>query len=73
MEQYMKTLKDYVSTYVYRERSMVEDTLGFFTKYILLFSTMRRGMWDKNEEPSMFDEELEGGRGKRSVTLDRQN
>jgi hypothetical protein len=43
------------------ERYALKETLGFCTKYLVDFTTIRHWMWDDKEDPSMFDEMFEGG------------
>jgi hypothetical protein len=73
MERYMKSLKDYVRTKAQLEDSMakgyiLDDTLGFCMEYMSRLTAIRRRIWDDKEEPSLFDEELEGGGVKRVMS-----
>ncbi len=66
IEKYLKTLKGYVGNRTKLEGSMVkrytiEEIVGFCTEYLVDFTTTRCRVWDDKEDPSMFDEVLEGG------------
>jgi len=63
-EWMMKVLKDYVYSMVQPKGSMVEgyvleETLGFVTKYLQEFEHVSRRVWDAEEE-GVFGEVLEG-------------
>jgi hypothetical protein len=65
MEQYMKTLKDYVRAYGKPEGCMaeaysMEETLGFCSEYMERYGATSRRVWDANEEQAMHDEMVEG-------------
>ena len=63
IEQYMKTLKDYVRTFAHPEGSIAEgyrmdDTLGFCTEYMRQYQGTVHRVWDPQEEAIMTDEIL---------------
>jgi hypothetical protein len=65
IERYLKSVKDYVRTYVRLEASMAEgyamsETLGYCTKYMDRFQSTRRRVWDDKEENTMNDEIVQG-------------
>jgi hypothetical protein len=65
IEQYMKTLKDYVRTYAHPEGSIAEgyqmdDTLGFCTEYMHQYRGSTHRVWDVEEDATMNDEILRG-------------
>ena len=44
----------------------IVEALGFCTEYMQEYTTTTRRMWDDKEDPSMYDEILEGnGRARR--------
>jgi hypothetical protein len=66
IERYLKTLKGYVGKRAKLEGSMakrytIEETVGFCIEYLVDFIATRHRVWDDKEDPSMFDELLEGG------------
>jgi hypothetical protein len=68
VEQYMKTLKDYVRTYAQLEASMAEgyvmsETLGYCTEYMQRFPGTLCRVWDEKEEQFMNDEVVQGRAG----------
>ena len=63
IERYMKTLKDYVRTFVHLEGSIaegyrMEETLGFCIEYMRTYGGTVQRVWDATEEPIMNDEIL---------------
>jgi hypothetical protein len=76
IEQYIKTLKDYVRTYARPEGSIAETyrmkaTLVFCTEYMTRYKATRHRVWDLIEEPTMKDEVLkENERMKRKMSDD---
>ena len=63
IEQYMKTLKDYVRTFAHPKGSIMEgyqmdDTLGFCIEYMRQYKGTAHHIWDAKEEPIMNDEIL---------------
>ena len=65
IEQYMKTLKDYVRTFAHPEGSIaegyrMEETLGFCTEYMHTYGGTVQCIWNAAEEPIMNDEILIG-------------
>jgi hypothetical protein len=63
IEQYLKTLKDYVRTYSHPEGSIAEgylmdDTLGFCTEYIHQYRGATHRVWDAEKDAIMNDEIL---------------
>jgi hypothetical protein len=68
MECFMKTLKDFVRTFLRPEGSIaegyaMEDTLGFCTEYLTRFSPTTRRVWDDKEDQAIVDEMLQGRGG----------
>ncbi len=62
----MKTLKGYVGNITKPKSSMakryaLKEALGFCLKYLVDFIAIKHQIWDDKENPSMFDEMLEGG------------
>jgi hypothetical protein len=41
----------------------MEDTLGFYTEYLIRFSPLARRVWDDEEDQRMVDEMLQGKAG----------
>ena len=65
MERYLKTLKGYVQNRARPEASMVEgyvidEVLGFCTKYTQSYTVTSHKVEDDNEDPTINDEKLEG-------------
>jgi hypothetical protein len=65
IEYYLKTLKDYVRTYVRPEASMAEgyamfETLGYSTEYMQRFQGTTRYVWDDKDENIMINEIVQG-------------
>jgi hypothetical protein len=65
IERMMKVLKGYVRNMSQLERSMVEgyvldETMGFVTKYLQEFQHVSKRIWDVEEEEGMVIEVLEG-------------
>ena len=63
IEQYMKTLKDYVRTYAHpwgniAEGYQMDDTLSFCTKYMHQYRGTTHRVWDVEEDVIMNDEIL---------------
>jgi len=63
IEQYMKTLKDYMRTFAHPKGSIAEgyqmdDTFGFCTKYMQQYKGTMHRVWDPNEEATMTNEIL---------------
>jgi len=66
IERYLKTLKRYVGNRAKLEGNMtkryaIKEAVDFCTKYLVDFTATRCRVWDDKEDPSMFDEVLEGG------------
>jgi hypothetical protein len=74
IERYLKTLKGYVGNRAKLEGSMVkgfaiEEVVGFCIEYLVDFAATRCRVWNHKEDPSMFDEVLEGsGRPRIMIT-----
>lgn len=73
IERHMKTLKAYVRNRDKPEGSMAEgytivQALGFCTEYMQEYTTTSRRVWDDKEDPSMYDEILEGNDRPRYLT-----
>jgi len=43
------------------KRYALKEALGFCPKYLVDFIAIKHQIWDDKENPSMFDEMLEGG------------
>ncbi len=73
IEQAMKVFKGYVRNRSRLEASMAEgyildETIGFVTKYLQDFRHVRRRIWDADEEEGVYGEVVEGAVTK--LTLD---
>jgi hypothetical protein len=69
VERTLGTLKKYVRNQARPEASMasryvLDETLGFVTKYMQMFTQVCRRVWDANEEEGVYGEVLEGSRSK---------
>ena len=65
IERYLKTLKGYVQNHARPKECMVEgyvvvEALGYCTEYMQSYTVTTRRVWDDKEDPSMYDEILEG-------------
>ncbi len=65
VERTLGTLKKYVRNQARPEASMasryvLDETLGFVTEYMQMFTQVRRRLWDANEEEGVYGEVLEG-------------
>lgn len=75
IERYLKTLKGYVRNRARPEGSMAEgyaivEALGFCTEYMQEYTVTTRRVWDDKEDPSMYDEILEGSGRTRRLSPD---
>ena len=75
IERYLKTFKAYVQNRARLEGSMVEgyaivEALGFCTEYMQEYMSSTRRVWDDKEDPSMYDEILEGNERARRLSPD---
>ena len=66
IERYLKTLKGYVRNRSRPEGCMAKgyaivEALGFCTEYMQDYTVTIQRVWDDKEDPSMYDEILEGG------------
>jgi len=64
IERYMKTLKDYIQTYVHLEGSIakgyqMDDTLGFCTEYMKQYRGTTQYIWDPMEDARMNNKVLQ--------------
>jgi hypothetical protein len=64
-----QTLKKYMRNRTRLKASMalgyvLDETLGFVTKYMQTFTQVRRRVWDVDEEKKVYGEVLEGFRSK---------
>lgn len=71
----MKTLKGFVKNKAKPEGCMVygylrEGCIGFLNEYLADYTPTTKRAWDENEEPTMYDEILEGGKCDRFMSLD---
>jgi hypothetical protein len=69
VEQTLGTLKKYVRNRTRPEASMasgyvLDETLGFVTEYMQMFTQVRCRVWDANEEEGVYGEVLKGSRSK---------
>lgn len=65
IERYLKTLKGYVRNRARPEGCMAEchslvEALGYCTEYMQDYTITTRRVWDDKEDPSMYDEIIEG-------------
>ncbi len=51
----------------------LKETLSFCTKYLVDFITIRHRVWDDKEDPSMFDEVIEGGEPPQVMSIEFRN
>ena len=51
----------------------VVEALGFCTEYMQEYRTTTRRVWDDKEDPSMYDEILEGSERARRLSPDLQH
>ncbi len=49
---------------------VLEEMLGFCTKYLVDFITIRHRVWDDKEDPSMFDEMFEGDKHPQIMSIE---
>lgn len=49
---------------------VLEEMLGFCTKYLVDFTTTRHRVWDDKEDPSMFDEMFEGDKHPQIMSIE---
>ncbi len=69
VERTLGTLKKYVRNRARPQASMasryvLDETLGFVTEYMQMFTQVRRRLWDANEEERVYGEVLEGSGSK---------
>jgi hypothetical protein len=69
VERTLGTLKKYVRNQARPKASMasgyvLDETLGFVTEYMQMFTQVRRRAWDANEEEGVYGEVLEGSGSK---------
>lgn len=72
-ERYMKGLKGFVKNKAKPEGSMAygysrEESIGFLNEYLANYTPTTKRAWDENEEPTMYDEVLEGGKKDRFMS-----
>lgn len=70
----MKALKGFVKNKAKPEGSMAygyqrEESIGFLNEYLAEYTPTRKRAWDENEEPTMYDEVLEGGKRDRHMSI----
>jgi len=69
VERTLGTLKKYVRNRARPKASMasryvLDETLGFVTEYMQMFTHVRHRLWDANEEEGVYGEVLEGSGSK---------
>lgn len=75
IERYLKTLKGYVRNHAWPEGSMAEgyamvEALVFCIEYMQEYTVTTQRVWDNKEDPSMYDEILEGTRRAHHLSFD---
>lgn len=78
IEQATKNLKGYICNLCKPEGSVVkgyifDEALGLYTKYMQNFQTMRRHIWNVNEEEGWVGEDLEGVPKPKTLIIELQN
>ena len=77
IKHFMKVLKGFVKNKAKSEGNMAygymrEESIGFMNEYLSKYNATTKRAWDDEEEATMYDEILEGGKRDRAMTPEFQ-